>query len=119
MTKPISRPLHGFIEHNYIAAVATAPRFMGFEDDAKATLVCRAFGAGVLAASVFTRAEWGFIRVIPYRAHLTIDLLSSIAALGVPWLFGFAGDARARNTFLAMGVSGLIVSLLSEPEEMP
>jgi hypothetical protein len=58
------------------------------------------------------------IRIIPYKAHLTIDLVSSIAALAVPWLFGFSRNERARNTFLTMGVSGIIVGLLSEPEEM-
>ncbi len=119
MTKPISRRMHGFIEHNYIAAVATAPQTVGFEEEKTAVLLCRIFSSGVLVTSLLTRAEWGMIRVLPYKAHLTIDLLSSVAALGVPWLFGFSQNDRARNTFLTMGVSGLVVGLLSEPEEMP
>lgn len=119
MSKPISRRMHGFIEHNYIAAVATAPQTVGFEDEETAVMLTRVFSSGVLVTSILTRAEWGMIRAIPYKAHLTIDLVSSIAALAVPWLFGFSRNERARNTFLTMGVSGIIVGLLSEPQEMP
>jgi hypothetical protein len=111
--------MHGFIEHNYVAAVATAPQTAHFENEEKAVLLCRVFSSGVLVTSLLTRAEWGMIRVLPYKAHLAIDLVSSIAALSLPWVFGFAHNHRARNAFLAMGASGLVVTLLSEPEEMP
>ncbi|MES2461631.1 MAG: hypothetical protein V4671_13690 [Armatimonadota bacterium] len=119
MPKLISRRTHGFIEHNYIAAVATAPQIAGFEDDKTAVLACRIFSSGVLVTSLLTRAEWGMVRVIPYKVHLAIDIASSVAALAVPWLFGFAQNERARNAFLAMGISGLVVGSLSDPEEMP
>jgi hypothetical protein len=42
-----------------------------------------------------------------------------LAGLSAPWLFGFAKDRKARNTFLAAGLFGLLAGLLSKPEEMP
>jgi hypothetical protein len=56
---------------------------------------------------------------MPYKAHLAIDTLGGLTALTAPWLFGFAKNRKARNTFLVMGVFGLIAGLLSQPDEMP
>lgn len=39
-------------------------------------------------------------------------------AASAPWLFGFADDDRARNTFLVMSVADVLAGTLSRPEEM-
>ena len=46
-------------------------------------------------------------------------LLLGPLGFAAPWLLGFAGNARARNTFIAMGAFGLMAGLLSRPEELP
>jgi hypothetical protein len=71
-----------------------------------------------LGNTLFTRAEWGVVKVLPYKAHLAIDAITGVAALAAPWMLGFSNDRRARNTFLSMGVTALVVTLLSRPEEM-
>lgn len=126
MDQPISRPMHGVLaDYPYLLAVSTAPETVGFaEDSPTATALCRAIGGGVLATSLLTRAEWGVVRVLPYKAHLAkahlaIDLGTSLFALAAPWLFGFAKNEKARNTFLAMGAVGLVAGALCKPEEMP
>ena len=119
MNRPISRPMHGFADYPYVAAVSSAPKLFGFEDEVVAARLCRVLSGGVLLSSVLTRAEWGFVRVVPYRTHLMLDMLVSAGTLAAPWLLGFAGHSRARNTFLAMGGFGLLAGLLSRPEEMP
>jgi len=70
-------------------------------------------------AQADSRAERGFLRVMPYKAQPTLNPLGGITALSAPWLLGFSQNARARNTFLVMGTFGLIAGLLSEPQEMP
>jgi hypothetical protein len=123
MRHAIPRPYHWPADYSYIPLVATAPETLGFSNEKAATTLCRVFSGGVLLSALFTRAEWGLVRVMPYKAHVALDFASGVAALAAPWLFGFAHHARARNTFLAMGVTGLVVSWLSgifrEPEEMP
>jgi hypothetical protein len=119
VNKPISRRQHGFAEYSYITTVAAAPNLAGFEDDKTAASLCRCLSGAALATSLFTRAEWGLIRVIPYKVHVGIDFLSGILALGAPWAFGFSDNERARNTFLVMGATAVVVSLLSDPQEMP
>lgn len=118
--KPISRPLHGVLtDYPYVALTAAAPDIAGFADDKTATTVCRALTGTILLSSLLTRAEWGVFRVMPYKAHLVLDLLGGLTALSAPWLFGFAHNERARNTFLVMGVFGIIAGTMSDEAEMP
>ncbi len=118
MQKPISRPIHGWIDYTYVAAVATSPTLLGFEDDDRAALFCRALSGAVLAASACTRAEWGFIRWIPFRVHLVLDATVSTFNLAAPWLLGFSGNRRARNLSIALGVIGLAAVALTQPRDM-
>jgi hypothetical protein len=118
MKKPISRPLHGLADYSYAVFVAAAPNLIGFKEEKKPTNVCRLLSGGVVLYTASTRAEWGLIRVIPFKVHLAADFLGNILVLGAPWLFGFSHNKRARNTFLATGAVGLAVGLLTSPEEM-
>jgi len=119
MSKPISRCQHAFTDYSYIPLVASAPKLVGFTEEKTATTLCYVLSSSVLLSSLFTRAEWGVVRVLPFKAHLAFDALGGATALAAPWLFGFAKNWKARNTFIAIGVFGLLAGLLSEPEEMP
>ncbi len=118
MQKRISRPIHGWIDYTYVAAVATAPTLLGFDGSPRAALFCRALSASVLASSACTRAEWGFFRLIPFRVHLVLDATVSTFNLAAPWLLGFSGNRRARNCSVALGLIGLAAVALTQPEEM-
>ncbi len=118
MQQPLSREQHGAVDWAYIPAVAAAPAAVGFDADSVPAQLARALSAGVLLSTLLTRAEWGVVRVIPFRVHLGLDAAVSALAVAAPWLFGFAEDARARNTFVAIGVAGLVVGALTRPEEM-
>jgi hypothetical protein len=118
MWQPISRTMHGVADVTYIPAVASAPETVGFTDEETATTLCRAIGGATLVSALVTKAEWGVVQVMPFKAHLAIDMATSAFALAAPWLFGFAHHEKARNTFVGMGLVGAIVGLLSRPEEM-
>jgi hypothetical protein len=119
MNQPINRVQHGFTDYSYIPLVASAPYVVGFTHNKTATTLCYVLSSTILASSLTTRAEWGVVKVLPYKAHLVLDVVGGLAGLSAPWLFGFAKDRKARNTFLAAGLFGLLAGLLSKPEEMP
>ena len=119
MNQPISRTQHGFTDYSYIPTVAAAPELVGFTEEKTATTLCRVLAGNILLTSLFTRAEWGLVRVLPFKAHLVADAVVGAFAASAPWLFGFAENKRARNTFLVIGAFGLMAGLLSRPEEMP
>jgi hypothetical protein len=119
MNKPITRIQHGFTDYTYIPLVSSAPHLVGFTENKTATTLCYVLGSTILASSLVTRAEWGVFKVLPYKTHLVLDVVGGLAGLSAPWLFGFAKDKKARNTFIAAGLFGLLAGLLSKPEEMP
>ena len=119
MTKPISRQQHGLIDYAYVPFVAVVPSLARFTDQATATQLTRMMSGAALVSALTARAEWGLIRVVPFRTHLVADAAFGAFGLAAPWLFGFAHHKRARNTFLALGVLGFMASLLTRPDEMP
>lgn len=118
MEKPLSRKEHGFADYSYVSLTAFAPELFGLEDEEKAKLLLRVQSGTALLYSLFTRAEWGLFKVIPYKTHLILDASAGIFSLAAPWIFGFSKNKKARNTFLMFGLLGLAASLLSKPEEM-
>ncbi len=118
MEKPISRKMHGGADYIYAALTAVLPELAGFEEAEKAKLLCRIISGGTLAYTLFTRAEWGLFKLIPFKAHLMTDFTAGIFTLGAPWIFKFSANKKARNAFLAIGLTSVVASLLTEPEEM-
>ena len=119
MEQPISRKQHAFADFSYIPAVACLPSIAGFEDEKKAVAVARALSGSAAVSAFFTRAEWGVVKVIPFKNHLILDVALSVFAFSSPWLFGFSKNSKARNAFVATALVGLMASTLSRPEEMP
>lgn len=64
MTRPIPRAVHGAIDYLYAAAVAASPWAFGFVDRPIAAWLAWAVAAGVVGYSLFTRYEWGAVRLI-------------------------------------------------------
>jgi hypothetical protein len=118
MSKPISRPLHGALDYGYAAAIAASPELFKFQDQPTATVLCRAMGVLTFVTSLCTRYELGAIRVLPFKMHLAADAITGIFSLAAPFALGFAKHERARNTFLGFGVLALVVSSLTQPDEM-
>jgi hypothetical protein len=118
MKKPITRQAHGAIDYAYAALVPFIPEIARFKKEKKATLLCRALGGGAFAYSALTKAEWGLYKILPFKAHLVVDLSVSLFAIGAPWLFGFSNNKAARNAVVAIGLAGLSASLLTEDQEM-
>lgn len=110
--------MHGVADYLYAPLVFAAPTLAGFEEEEQAATACHLIGGGVMASTTLTKAEWGLCRVLPFKAHLALDVAVSLFSLAAPWIFGFSGNAKARNTFIAMGTVGGIVTALTEPEEM-
>jgi hypothetical protein len=116
MLKIIPRQVHAMLDYSWGAAIAVAPKLMDFEDETAGKLL-RATGLLTGAASLLTKYELGAVKVIPYRVHLMFDGLSAAVGLASPWLFGFAGNKKARNTALAFFAVEAVVVLLSQTDE--
>ena len=119
MEKPISRRQHGFADYTYVPLTLALPKLAGFEHQKKAVLLTKIISSNVLLSSLFTRAEWGVFKKIPFKTHLALDVAMGVFISGAPWLFGFSHHKAARNAFLALGATSLLAGTLTQADEMP
>lgn len=119
MNRPITRNQHILADYLLGPLIALAPFLVNFRQDGTPSLLCYIIGAGILGATLATRAELGLVRLVPFRVHLLGDLVGGLFFLVAPWLFGFADDHLARNTFLAVGALILVATSLTRSVDMP
>jgi hypothetical protein len=113
MIKGITKKQHVYADYSYVPLVLAAPTIADFEDDKLAAGVCRAFAVKALAISLLTDAKWGCVRLIPYKTHAILDVASGVMALAAAATPAISKNKRARNTFILMGITGLVVGGLS------
>lgn len=109
----ITRKQHGIADYAYAPLVWMAPKLAGFSTQPEAALACKAAAAGALTYALVTKAEWGVVKLLTYKAHLAIDFAVGAASVAAPWMLGFAHNKRARNTLLVMGAVTFVVGVLS------
>ena len=119
MKRPISRKAHGIADWTYTPLTAFAPELMNFKDNTKATTAARIIGGLMLGSTLLTRYELGLFKVLPFKAHLAADAGLGAFSLVAPWLLKFSKNTAARNAFLFVGLSSLIIGgLLTQRREM-
>lgn len=120
MTKPISRKMHGLLtDYPYVLIVGSAPFWLNFRDQHTPATLCFVLAGLILLAGLTTRAEWGLVRLVPYKLHLASDVVVGVFALLSPFLLGFANHPVPRNALIVFGLFGIMAGTLSQSNEMP
>jgi len=70
----MSTKTHGVVDYVAGAVFAALPRALGLGPTATALL--QGAGGGAFVYSALTNYELGYVRVLPMKAHLTLDALS-------------------------------------------
>jgi hypothetical protein len=70
-------------------------------------------GIMLIAMSLITNYELGLVKVLPMRAHLTMDFLHGLVLASSPWLFDFSDQVYIPH--LALGITEMLAALLSSP----
>ncbi len=109
----IHKKRHVYADYGYVPLVLAAPFLAGFENNKEAAIICRAFAISALGYSLCTKAKWGVLKLIPYKTHAALDLASGLLALTMTALPAVRKEKAARNTFIAMCITGVAVGTLS------
>lgn len=109
--KMIPRNVHGLLDYLVSTLLIAAPWMLGFADDGPATFVPVILGAGAIVYSLLTAYEWGIIRIIPFKVHLALDVVSGALLAASPWLFGFAD--RVYLPHLIVGLFEIAAGLMT------
>ena len=88
MRKPIDSTLHGLTDYTVGTVLMTVfPKIAGIEGTDSAKQV-RISGATHAAYSTITDYPLGIAKVLPYKAHLALDLLGAVAIGATPFVTG-------------------------------
>jgi hypothetical protein len=109
--KIIPRKIHGVLDYLVGALLIAAPWLLGFADNGPATYVPVGLGVGALLYSLLTNYELGVLRVIPFRVHMGLDVLSGALLALSPWLFGFVD--RVYLPHLLVGIFEILAGLMT------
>jgi hypothetical protein len=110
--KFIPTKVHGALDYIVGIALILAPWLFAFSDRGGAAVAIPiVLGIGLIAYSIFTKYEWGLIKVLSMPYHLIIDLLAAALLAFSPFIFGFY-DENAMNVWLPHVVVGIAVILV-------
>lgn len=99
---------------DYIVGIffIACPSFFNLEHETPQGIIFYAAGAAALIYSLLTQYELGFIKIIPIRIHLLLDLFSGLILAASPWLFNFAQAVYVPH--LAFGLIEIAVAFLTQ-----
>lgn len=112
MKKVLDPKVHGVLDYGLAALFLILPSVLGFTD--LAATVSYIIGAVYTLTSLATKYPLGVIKLIPFPTHGVLETIMALAWLIFPWIFGFSGDAVARNFFIIAGLGLLAVVVLTD-----
>lgn len=111
----ISRRTHGVLDYVVGLLLILAPKILGFDNDGPEDRIPMMLGIGTLVYSLLTRYELGLIKVIPFRGHMALDIISGLFLASSPWLFHFAD--RVWVPHVLVGLFELVAVTMTRTSE--
>lgn len=113
--------VHGMLDYIVGLVLILSPRLFGFQMGGAEERIPVLLGVAALIYSLLTRYELGLFKVLPFRTHLTLDLVSGIILAVSPWLFGFADRVWAPHLVLGLleiGAATMTIPYTTLPDPM-
>lgn len=107
--------IHGMLDYIVGVLLIFAPRIFNFENTGVASQLPVFLGVATIVYSLLTRYELGLVKVIPFKAHLTIDFLSGVLLLVSPWAFGFAETVWVPHVVVGLLEIGAAMMTHTQP----
>jgi len=110
--KFIPTKVHGALDYIVGIALILAPWIFNFMDvGGAAVIIPMVLGVGLIAYSIFTKYEWGLIKVLGMPYHLIFDVVASVFLALSPFIFGFY-EGQPWNVWVPHVVVGITVILV-------
>lgn len=112
MLRILNPRLHGALDYALAACFLVLPAALDFQYPAGP--LSYIIGLAYAGASLLTKYPLGALKVIAFPVHGLLEAVMAAAWLPMPWVFGFAGDAAARNFYVLAGLGLLALVLLTD-----
>jgi hypothetical protein len=108
----IPRTIHGVLDYVTGLFIAASPWLLGLQSGLAARIPL-ILGLGAVAYSLLTKYELGLIRIIPFKVHLGLDILSGLTFLAAPWLFNLQ---QGTEPYIAIGLFEIGAAIFTNPD---
>ena len=112
MLRLLNPTIHGVLDYGLALAFLVLPGVLDFPQ--MAANLSYIIGVVYLGASLLTKYPLGALKLIPFPVHGTLEAIMAASWIVMPWIFGYAGHAAARNFFVIAGVALLGVVLCTD-----
>ena len=109
---------HGTLDYLVAMLLIASPWLLNFYNGGAETWVPVCLGTATVIYSLITRYELGIYKVIPFKMHLGLDLLSGLVLALSPWLFGFVEMVFLPHVLfglMEMGTAAMTRTYLDDP----
>lgn len=117
--KFIPTKVHGVLDYLVGIALIFAPWLFNFSQvGGAAVIIPMVLGVGLIAYSLFTKYEWGLIKIVGMPYHLIIDIIASLFLIASPFIFGFY-NMDMWNVWVphvVVGIAVVIVVIFSQTQ---
>jgi urea transporter len=107
----INSRTHGAIDYIVGFALLLAPYLFRFAEIPAARNVAWFVGGAIILMSLVTAYELSIAKLIPFRAHVAVDLAMGVFLALSPWIFGFSQLVIAPHLIVGLLILG--VALMS------
>ncbi|MEO6131331.1 MAG: hypothetical protein ABIQ02_05755 [Saprospiraceae bacterium] len=108
----LNSKIHGVIDYLVVVFLLLSPTLFGMgEVTATFTYVLAVIH---LLLTITTNFEFGLLKIIPFKIHGMIELIVSIALIGVAFYLGSLEGELARNFYIGFGIAVFLTWLITD-----
>ena len=109
--KILSPRIHSLLDYGAALGLIGAPWLLGFSaQGALAAWLSTGAGVGLICYSLITNyPSYSAVKILPLKAHLTLDVIAGLVFIAAPFVFGFTGIVQLY--YIAQGV--VVLALVS------
>lgn len=105
----MNRRTHGFLDYIVGIVLILAPKIFGFDNGGIEARLPVILGVSTILYSLLTNYELGLFKLLPFKAHLGLDVMSGILLALSPWLFQFSDRVWAPHLIVGLLEIGAVM----------
>lgn len=113
----LTRRAHGILDYAVGLLLIGAPLLLGFNHGGAESRVPQLLGVSAIIYSLITNYELGAIKILPFKVHLTLDVLNGLFLAASPWIFGFKDQVWVPHVVLGLFEIGAVMATRTRVSE--
>ncbi|MDV6341899.1 hypothetical protein R2103_08990 [Nitrosomonas sp. Is24] len=110
--KVISPRIHGYLDFLTVFIFLLAPTLLGLGQ--LSAILAYSLAVVHLLVTLASDFPFGVVKLIPFTVHGWIERMVGPLLIAIPFLLNFSTEEVARNFYIAMGITIILVGILTD-----